>query len=111
MAQAREYPVLANRFWTFVGPRARLQVPPIDGDLKIITYYEIYVVQSVCYLSTDWTIGILSQTEEEDFSSNLCVQTGSGAHPASCTVGTGVKARPGRDVDHSPPSCAKVKKK
>jgi hypothetical protein len=54
-------------------------------------------------------------TEAEDFSSNLCVQTGSGAHPASCTVGTvgslsGGKARPGRDADHSPPSRAEVKK-
>jgi hypothetical protein len=42
-----------------------------------------------------------------DFSSNLCVQTGSGAHPASCPMGTGgpfpgTKARPGRDADHSP---------
>jgi hypothetical protein len=41
------------------------------------------------------------------------VQTGSGAHPASCTVGTGGpfpggKARPGRDADHSPPSSAEV---
>jgi hypothetical protein len=42
-----------------------------------------------------------------------CVQTGSGAHPASCTMGTrgpfpGTKARPGRDADHSPPSSAEV---
>jgi hypothetical protein len=56
-----------------------------------------------------------SPTEAEDFSSNLCVQTGSGAHPASCTVGTGGyfrggKARPERDADHSPPSSAVVKK-
>jgi hypothetical protein len=34
-----------------------------------------------------------------------CVQTGSGAHPASCTICTGgpipgAKARPGRDVDN-----------
>jgi hypothetical protein len=41
------------------------------------------------------------------FSSSLCVQTGSGAHPASFTMGTGGpfpgdKARPGRDADHSP---------
>jgi hypothetical protein len=47
----------------------------------------------------------------KDFSSNLCVQTNSGAHPASCSVGTGgpfpgAKARPGRDADHSPPSSA-----
>jgi hypothetical protein len=54
-------------------------------------------------------------TKTEDFSSNLCVQTGSGAHPASYTVGTGGsfpggKARPGRDADHSPSSSAEVKK-
>jgi hypothetical protein len=49
----------------------------------------------------------------EDFSSSLCVQTGSGAHPTYCTMGTGGpfpggKARPGRDTDHSPPSSAEV---
>jgi hypothetical protein len=38
------------------------------------------------------------------FSSNFCVQTGYGAHPAS-----GGKARPGRDDDHLPPSSAEVK--
>jgi hypothetical protein len=40
------------------------------------------------------------------FSSGLCVQTASGTHPASCTMGTGnpfsgATARPGRDADHS----------
>jgi hypothetical protein len=49
----------------------------------------------------------------KDFSSNLCVQTGSGAHAAYCTMGIGVplpgaKARQGRDADHSPPSSAEV---
>jgi hypothetical protein len=49
----------------------------------------------------------------KDFSSNLCVQTGSGVHPASCIMGTGGpfpggKARPGRDVDHSPSTSAEV---
>jgi hypothetical protein len=44
----------------------------------------------------------------EDFSSSLCVQTGSGAHPASCTMGTGGKARPVRDADHSSLSSAEV---
>jgi len=42
------------------------------------------------------------------------VQTGPGAHPASCTMGTGSfpggKERPGRDADPSPPSSAVVKK-
>jgi hypothetical protein len=61
----------------------------------------------------DRAIGVRSPAETKYFPSNLCVQTGSGAHPASCTMGTGGpflgrKARPGRDVDHSPPSSAEV---
>jgi hypothetical protein len=61
----------------------------------------------------DQAIGVRSPTGEKDFSYSLFVQTGSGAHPASCTMGTGgpfpgAKARPGRDVDHSPPSSTEV---
>jgi hypothetical protein len=61
-----------------------------------------------------WAIGVRSPAEAKDFSFNLCVHTGSGAHPASYTVGTGgpvskVKARPGHDADHSLPSSAEVK--
>jgi hypothetical protein len=37
----------------------------------------------------DRTIGVRSPAGAKDFSSSLCVQTGSGAHPHSCTVGTG----------------------
>jgi hypothetical protein len=48
-----------------------------------------------------------------NFSLHHRVQNGSGAHPASYTMGTrdsfpGVK-RPGREADHSPPSSAEVK--
>jgi hypothetical protein len=73
------------------------------------------VAQSVQWLATDWTDGVRFPIEPEDFSSTLCVQTGSVARPASYTVGTGGsfpggKARPGRDADHSPPSSAEVKK-
>jgi hypothetical protein len=61
----------------------------------------------------DRAIGVRSLAGAEDFSSILCVQTGSEAHPASCTMDTGGpfprgKARPGRDADHSPPSSAEV---
>jgi hypothetical protein len=61
----------------------------------------------------DRAIGVRSLAEAKDFSCSLCVQTGSGAHPASCTMGIGGpfpggKARPGRDADHSPPSSAEV---
>jgi len=42
------------------------------------------------------------------------VQTGPGAHPASYTMGTGslpAVKRPGRGVDHPPPSRAEVKER
>jgi hypothetical protein len=68
------------------------------------------VAQSVQCLTTDWTAEVRSPTEAEDFSSNLCIQTGSGAH----LMGTGGsfpggKERPGRDADRSHPSSAQVK--
>jgi hypothetical protein len=61
----------------------------------------------------DRAIGVRTPVGTEDFSSGLYVQTGSGVHPASCTMGTGGpfpgrKARPGRDADHSPQSSAEV---
>jgi hypothetical protein len=49
----------------------------------------------------DGAIGVRSPAEAKDFSSNLCVQTGSEAHPASCTMGTGgpfLGAKRGRGV-------------
>jgi hypothetical protein len=54
----------------------------------------------------DRTIGVRSPAEAKGFSSNLCVQTSSRAHPAPCPMGTGgsfpgAKQRPGRDADHS----------
>jgi hypothetical protein len=63
----------------------------------------------------DRAIEVRSPTGAEDFSSSPCVQTGSGAHPASYPMGTGgcsfpgVKEWPGRDADHQPPSSAEVK--
>jgi hypothetical protein len=61
----------------------------------------------------DQMIEVQSLAEAKDFSSNLCVQISSVAHPASCTMGTGgpfprAKAWPGLDTDHSPPSSAEV---
>jgi hypothetical protein len=74
-------------------------------------------VSSVSILSDygldDRAIGVLSPAGAKDFSSSLCVQTGSGANPASCTVGTGgpfpgAKSRPGCEADHSPPSSVEI---
>jgi hypothetical protein len=61
----------------------------------------------------DRAIEVRSPAGAKDFSSSLCVQTGSGVHPASCPMGTGGpfpggKSRPERDADHSPTSSAEV---
>jgi hypothetical protein len=59
------------------------------------------------YALSDRAIEVRSPTEARDLSSNLCVQTGSRAHPASCPMDTrgpfqGGKALPGREADHGP---------
>jgi hypothetical protein len=44
---------------------------------------------------------VLSRRRQKYYSSNLCVQTGPGAHSASCKIES--KARPRSGADHSPP--------
>jgi hypothetical protein len=89
----------------------------------VISQTSIYFLKKVRRVSSgsivsdygldDRAIGVRSPAGAKDFSSSLFVQTVSGAHPASCPMGTGGpfsggKARPGRDADHSPPSSAEV---
>jgi len=65
------------------------------------------------------SVGIATELRAEGTGSNPRwgrdlppAQTGPGAHPASCKMGTGSfpggKVRPGRAADHSPPSSAAV---
>jgi hypothetical protein len=100
-----------------------LEQPSFQGE-DLTTWRQGYPQSLVCLhyvimtgqltLTTyDQAIGVRSPAGEKDFFSSLCVQTGSGAHPAPCTMGTGGtfpggKARPGRDADHSPPSSAEA---
>jgi hypothetical protein len=87
-------------------------------NLSVVTYPEgAGVSQSVQCLITYWTTRpseFDARQRQNDFSSSPCVHTGSGTHPASCTMGTvgpfpGAKVRLGRDADHLPPSSAEVK--
>jgi hypothetical protein len=69
--------------------------------------------QSVWCLATDWMTGRYRfdpRQSRKDFLSSLCVQTGSGAHPASYPKGTGgpFPGAKARDADHSSPSSAEV---
>jgi hypothetical protein len=61
----------------------------------------------------DRAIQVRSPAEAKDFYCILCVKTGSGAHTASCPMGTwgpfpAGKVRLGLDADHSPPSSTEV---
>jgi hypothetical protein len=74
----------------------------LHGLSYLVTYINTGagVAQSV-YGLDDRAIGVLSPAGARDFSCSLCVQTGSGAHPASCPMGTGVLSpgvKRGRDV-------------
>jgi hypothetical protein len=50
-----------------------------DSSVSIVSGYGL----------DDRAIEVRSRQRRKDFSSNLCVYSGSGAHPESCTMGTG----------------------
>jgi hypothetical protein len=86
-------------------------------NIKYATYFKRSRDSSGSIVSDygmdDRAIGFRFPAGAKNVSSILCVQNSSGAHPASCPMGTGGpfpggKARPGRDADHSPPSSAEV---
>jgi hypothetical protein len=60
-------------------------------------------------VSDCWTTGVRSPTGAEDFSSRLCVHTGSVAHPLSCLRRLGLLQRIDCQADHPPLSSAEVK--
>jgi hypothetical protein len=89
------------------------------ADREIVTSIapSVPMFTDVCIVSgcglDDRANEVRSPAEAKDLSSSHCVQTGSGAHPASCPMGTGglfpgAKARRGRDADHSPPSSVEI---
>jgi hypothetical protein len=59
--------------WLYFNARSRVSSGSIVSD----------------YGLDDRAIGVRFPAGAKDFSSNLCDQNGSGAHPASCTMGTG----------------------
>jgi hypothetical protein len=70
-----------------------------------------WVAQSVIvsgYGLDDRVIEVRFPAEAKDFSFNLCVQTGSGAHPVPCKMGIGGKAWSGHDTDNLPLSSSEV---
>jgi hypothetical protein len=61
----------------------------IDNALSYLFRSRVSSVSIVSdYGLDDRAIGVRSPAQAKDFSSSLCVQTGSGVHPASCTMGT-----------------------
>jgi len=95
---------------------------PVPSNLWSVNELLILSAISVEYVGRDITVGIVTRygLDGPGIKSwcgariSTSVQTGPGAHPASCTVVTGsylgVK-RPGRGIDHPTPSSAKVKER
>jgi hypothetical protein len=65
-----------------------LQLLPLPL-LQLATTTANATIATSDYGLDDRAIGVRCPAGAKDFSSNLRVQTCSGAHPASCTVGTG----------------------
>jgi hypothetical protein len=83
--------------------RYHLQAGSWGSSVSVVSDYEL----------DDRAIEVRSPAGAKDFSSKLCIQTGSEAHPASSTMGTGGpfpggKARPRREANHSPSFTAEV---
>ena len=77
----------------------------------LLTFMGVGIDQSVQQLATSWTVR-RSNPVGARFSAP--VQTGPGAHPASCTMGTGSFSRvkrPGHGVDQPSPSSAEIKER
>jgi hypothetical protein len=79
-------------------------VPRLENKLRT----EVAQSVGLWCLTTDWTNGVRFPAHANTFF------LASGAHPASCQMGTGgpfsgAKVRPGRDADNSPPSSAETK--
>jgi hypothetical protein len=80
-------------------------------ELLVAVFYNLGAGVAVSIVSgyglDDRAIEVRSATEARDFSSNLCFQTDSEAHTASCPAVSGGpfpggKAQPGRDADLTP---------
>jgi hypothetical protein len=82
----------------------------ITSSTKFLYIFEVQLSQYSVWLRTKRSRFDLRKGQR---TFPLASVSGYGAHPASCTKGTGGtfpggKARPGRDADHSPPSSAEV---
>jgi hypothetical protein len=84
-----------------------------SSDFQILSLCSIYLSRGSSvsivsdYVLDDRRFRFDHRQRQKDFYSSLCVQTGSGAHPALYSMGTegpfpGGKRQPGRDADHSP---------
>jgi hypothetical protein len=99
------------------GTNLHLSLPVIRALVYQTIYYMVNrrAVIALGYRLDDWGSRVRFPAVAGNVSLHHRVQNGSGAHPASCPMGTrgsfrggGVK-RQGRETDHLPPSSAEVK--
>jgi hypothetical protein len=94
-------PLAKNTFnLCFLNVRDRVS-QPYKKQKNIVLFILIRVAQSVKCVATGWTAGRSRFDPWQRISPLACVHTGSGAHPASSAMGTGVLSpglKRGRDV-------------
>ena len=114
--------------WTACLPACLYQKRQYRNELFAVCVIAVPSTQSadclhytVCFLGQDGSVGTAPRyglkgpqiESRKGGGFSVPIQTGSGAHPASCTMSTGSPSprtnRPGRDVDYPPQSSAKVK--
>jgi hypothetical protein len=84
-------------------------------EIPVFYWIRRFIICSIEPATGFFTEPLWSSPHPRILKLSVSLLPGSGAHLASCTVGTGGsfpggKARPGRDADHSPPSSAEVNK-
>jgi hypothetical protein len=74
--------------WTCRIERWKTALMIINSALKFYRSV-IFTIFHFKLTGLTWLTKYITFTRKKDFSSSLCVQTGSGAHPPSCKMGTG----------------------
>jgi hypothetical protein len=75
-------------------------VPDVNGSRRFFGSRDSSVGIVSGYGLDERAIEVRSPAGAKVFDLAFCMQTGSEAHPTSCPMGTGGKARPTRDADH-----------
>jgi len=103
--------VLSYRSNFFVICWEKITVSPCPLSARSLTRFILWLFNDNG-IATSYGLdgsGLESWNGKESYLFSKTVQTGPGAHPASCSMGVAIRPRPACEVNHSPPSSAEGK--